>query len=53
MKQNQRFFRRTILYSLVVSFEAVQSNIPIYSSFAEVQVDALQVQKQVKIRVTN
>lgn len=40
-------------YSLVVSFEAVQSNIPIYASFAEVQVDALQVQEQVQVRVTN
>jgi hypothetical protein len=40
-------------YSLVVSFEAVQSNIPIYASFAEIQVDALQVQEQVQVRVTN
>jgi Subtilase family len=37
-------------YSLVVSFEAVQSNIPIYASFAEVQVEALQAQEQVQIR---
>jgi hypothetical protein len=37
-------------YSLVVSFEAVQSTIPIYASFAEVQVEALQAQEQVQIK---
>jgi hypothetical protein len=39
-------------YSLVVSFEAVQSNIPIYAPFAEVQVEALQAQERVQVQVT-
>jgi hypothetical protein len=39
-------------YSLVVSFEAIQSNIPIYALFAEIQVDALQVQERVQVQFT-
>jgi hypothetical protein len=39
-------------YSLVVSFEAIQSNIPIYASFAKIQVKALQVQERVQVQVT-
>jgi Subtilase family len=39
-------------YSLVVSFEASQSNIPIYASFAEIQVEALQVKERVQVQVT-
>ncbi|WP_414584485.1 S8 family peptidase [Scytonema sp. PCC 10023] len=39
----------TVPYSLVVSFEAIQANIPIYASFVEAQVE-IEVQAEVEIQ---
>lgn len=38
----------TVPYSLVVSFEALEANIPIYTTFVEAQVE-LEVEQQIKI----